>query len=283
VPHSSAKLLALLLRTRIPRAPPKIPLGVGWNHVSSACNDLDSRTDTHTHFHSNSWAERNINTPGASTSLRAWCAARRPHRAGPQSQLDQSHGPALRKAGQALVPNRRCLVVSQRRPTTLTRRLGAGSPRPPPRRLLLLPRPHPHRHTNSGAVFPALAPGGLLPRRQAISGLRRSPESRSSGHHAHRSPDLLSIRSGLTLVRAGEVPIDGSPSSTVCGICERPRFLLRTFFGPYVTRPGRRGFSTTPLWMRTPENPPTLCGMGKSTGIKVQNSRLETSHDLRYC
>jgi hypothetical protein len=33
-------------------------------------------------------------------------------RAGPQSQLDQNHRHASRKAGQALVPNRRCLVVS---------------------------------------------------------------------------------------------------------------------------------------------------------------------------
>src|SRR6201998_3352959 len=55
---------------------------------------------------------------------------------------------------------------------------------------------------------PPLAPGGLLPRRQAISGLRRSPESRGPGHHAHRSPDLLYLRSGLTLVRAGGIPTD---------------------------------------------------------------------------
>ena len=40
----------------------------------------------------------------------------------------------------------------------------------------------------------------------------------------------------------------------VCGTCKRHRFLLRTFFEPYVTRPGRRGFSATPLWMPTPEN-----------------------------
>ena len=58
----------------------------------------------------------------------------------------------------------------------------------------------------------SVASGGLLPRRQTISGLRRSPESRGPGHHAHRSPDLLYLRSRLTLVRAGRIPTDGELS-----------------------------------------------------------------------
>ena len=37
------------------------------------------------------------------------------------------------------------------------------------------------------------------------------------------------------------------------GIHKRPQFPLRTFCGRYVTRPGRKGFLATPLWMHTPE------------------------------
>src|SRR5262249_5516418 len=63
--------------------------------------------------------------------------------------------------------------------------------RPPPRRLLLPPRPHSQRHANPGGLLATLALGGLLPRRQAISGLRRSAEPGGQGNYTHCSSDLL--------------------------------------------------------------------------------------------
>jgi hypothetical protein len=46
--------------------------------------------------------------------------------------------------------------------------------------------------------------------------------------------------------------------------------ILRTL--RHVT--GRKGFLATPLWMHTLETLPTLCRMGESDDLNVQNSRL---------
>src|SRR5450631_388271 len=131
--------------------------------------------------------------------------------------MDQDHPHALRQAGQALLPNHRGLVVSQRRPATPAHRRGAGSQRPPPRRLLLLARSHSLPHANSGDLRATLALGGLLPRRETVSGFRRSAESGGQGHYTDCSPDLLYLRSGPALAR----PVGSSTGGQV-----RPRPLM---------------------------------------------------------
>src|SRR5712671_6770241 len=62
----------------------------------------------------------------------------------------------------------------------------------------------------SGGLLATLALGGLLPRRQAVSGLRKSAEPGRQSHYTHRSPDLLYLRSGPTLARAVGTP-NGAP------------------------------------------------------------------------
>src|SRR2546430_5621782 len=65
-----------------------------------------------------------------------------------------------------------------------------------------------------------------------------------------------------------------SPSWSACGIHKRPQFPLRTSFARYVTRPGRRGFSATPLWMRTPEKSSNPLWNGRKRLRNMQNSSL---------
>src|SRR5260370_39158500 len=65
-----------------------------------------------------------------------------------------------------------------------------------------------------------------------------------------------------------------SPPWTACGIHKRTRFPLKTSFERYVTRPGRRGFSATPLWMRTPEKSSNPLWNGRKRLRNMQNSSL---------
>src|SRR5262249_9386170 len=96
----------------------------------------------------------------------------------------------------------------------------------PTRRLFLLPRPHPHRDANPGTVFPTLAPGGRLSRRQTIPGFRRSPEPGGEGHHPHGSPWFVEGygdgAEGLRGESGREGPDSASPAKGIkCWVMDR--------------------------------------------------------------
>ena len=80
------------------------------------------------------------------------------------------------------------------------------------------------RHANPADLLATLAFGGLLPRCQAVSGLRRSPEPSGQGDYAHCSSDLLYLRSVLALVRPVGLPTraqvhPGTPVVSTKGVC----------------------------------------------------------------
>ena len=118
-----------------------------------------------------------------------------------KGEVDQEQ-PSRSTENRLVVRNHRCPVVSQRWPATPAHRRGARPQWPPPRRLLLLPRSHPLPPRKFWTIFPDVGPGGLLPRRQAVSGLRGSAEWGGEGNDAHRSP-YLQIQPLAALARAG--------------------------------------------------------------------------------
>src|SRR5215469_7438761 len=137
------------------------------------------------------------------------------------------------------------------------------------------PRPHPLRDANSGNLFPTLAPGGLLPRRQAISGLRRSAESSGEGNYAHRSTDLLYLRFSPALARAGGMSAGGEVGSRPPVVSAKGLGFFRGHSSHVTSRDlARTGFQRPRTGCTHPKNPQTLCGMGESNGVNVQNPRL---------
>jgi hypothetical protein len=163
-----------------------------------------------------------------------------------KGEMDQDHRRALRKAGQALVSNCRCFVVSQRRPTTSAHRRGA----------------YPSGRRRDDCFFSldltltATQILEIFSRRWPLEVCFRDvkpflgfedPQNRVAQATTH-------LRSGPARVRAVRASTGRQVRPwTVCGIHKKLPFPSRTFFGRYVTRLGRRGFSATPLWMHTPE------------------------------
>jgi hypothetical protein len=80
------------------------------------------------------------------------------------------------------------------------------------------------------------------------------PQSRVAKATTRTAPLIFFIYD-LALLWYAQPGYQLAPKSTLARLWypQKARFPLKTFFEPYVMRPGRNGFSATPLWMRTLE------------------------------